>query len=76
MRGSTLDVRIWRLQTSDSAVYRRQILASQVDPPAVRVKSWNLLTQLSASNDEHYLYDFKLKKPFSLYGLYKNMSAL
>ena len=50
-RGSTLDVRILRLQTSDSDdkrrlksesdVYRRQILTTKVDPRAVRV---NVLT--------------------------------
>ena len=41
-RESTLVVRIWRLQTSDSDVYRRQILTTKVDPRAVGVKWVNI----------------------------------
>ena len=38
VRGSTLVVRIWRLQSSESDyVYRRQILMTKVDPCPVRV---------------------------------------
>ena len=41
MRGSTLDIRIWRLQ-------RRQILTSKVDPHTVRVKQ--LIISLNMSS--------------------------
>ena len=74
-RGSHLDVRIWRL-------YRRQILTSKVDRGNDRViyndriNHYLGIQMRRKEPAETFMIFWKLKKPFGLYGLYTNISAL
>ena len=61
---------------------RRHILTSKVDPRTVRVKLFLLVAdtkdRYSDESERPYKDDYddvKLKKPFSLHGLYKHISA-
>ena len=58
MRGSTLDVRIWRLKTSDSDVYKRQILLPDL---------YDILIMLSTNTVQAAILPCKAKKTVNAY---------
>ena len=69
-----------RLYTSESNVYRRQILTYKGGPRTEKFKIFIMVVDVwhrySSESEPRHLWWFQLEKPFGRHGLYSNISAL